>query len=775
LFREFLLARLERELPEPERRRLRAELASAIGDQRPLEAIEHWLSAGREAEAVRLAGRHSQPLVRSSPAVVRDWLGRLSSESRLEPTVQLLEGQLAMGAGRPEDALALLRPAADEWERRGARAVWTARFALAQTLIVLGRFDEVPALAQGFDGPETATVVAAPMVALWAAIAIGGTGRRAEGEALLQRALAHPLGALLDPVTIAFEAFYVAWHAGRLDAALEGAERAIAVMEEFDPVRWLPYTLWYAAHVQEARGEHAAAVALLERSRAATHDYGLGAYPAAVAGAIKAGCDARAGRLAEAELELARAAPHLTATWHAYDLELARAEIAARKHDAGATIVAAERAHALVRSGSLGERLRAATLLAPLLAGAGARTRGREVVEDALAACPANGGAARLLALKAWLSGGDAALGYVSAAWHAAGDQVRYLVRGEWARIEPLVWEAVAHRRLDSTEVVVAVAAAFPADEPAVGLLDHPIAAVRCAAAGVAAASGHPEAAARLYRLTTDPDPTVAAAARTAAQRLRTDPPPLRFTLLGAFGLRRGGHEVASEEWERRVAERLTRFLVLHRGEAVPEDVLFEAFWPEASPATARRGLQVAVSAARAVLDAPDTSDSRIDARQRTYRLLLQSDDVVDSDVFEQAARAALAEPGADRRAMLERAAALWSGAPLPEERYESWSARWRERLVDLQGELLAALAQSSLAAGDPFAAAAAARRHVELDALSEAAHRTLMIAFARGGRRGHALRQFLDCRRALIDHLGLEPSAQTSQLQRAILAGEPV
>lgn len=63
----------------------------------------------------------------------------------------------------------------------------------------------------------------------------------------------------------------------------------------------------------------------------------------------------------------------------------------------------------------------------------------------------------------------------------------------------------------------------------------------------------------------------------------------------------------------------------------------------------------------------------------------------------------------------------------------------------------------------------------VELDPLSEAAHRTLMIAFARSGRRGHALRQFLDCRRALVGELGVEPAEETADLQRAILAGEPV
>ena len=778
LFREFLLERLHCELAAPELRELHAKLAAAISEERPVEAVEHWLAAGREREAVRIASRHSQRLVRSSPGVVRDWVGRLSPAARSEPAVQLLEGQLAMGVGRHDEAVELLRAAADEWERRGSRAAWTARFALAQTLIVLARFDEVPPLAEGFEGPETAEVVAAPMVALWAAIAVGGTGRRAEAEALLERGRAHPLGALLEPVAIAFQAFYVDWHAGRLDAALEGAERAIARMEELDPVRWLPFTLWYAAYVQEARGEDAAAVALLERSREATHRYGLGAYPAAVASAIKAVCDARAGRLAEAELELARAAPHLSTTWHGYDVELARAELAARTGDAGETLAAAERAHALVERGYLGERLRAATLLAPLLAGAGASGRARTVIDGALAACPPEASPPRLLALRAWLrhlDGEGGALEEVHAAWERAGDQVRYLVRAEWPRIERLVWEAVEQGLLDPVETVAAVQEAFPPGDALLELVDHPNVAVRGAAVAALASSGHPDAPARLTALTADDDPGVAEAARRGARRLLEEPPPLSFTLFGGFALRRGGREVAEEEWERRVAARLVRFLIVHRDAAVPEDLLFEAFWPDRTPETARRSLQVAVSAARAVLDPPGASRSLIQAQERSYRLALRPADVVDTDLFERAARAALEERGAERAGVLRSAVALWGGDPLPEERYEGWCAAWREHLIDLHRELLAAVASASFTAGDPFGAAAAGRRLVELDPLNEAAHRTLMVAFARSGRRGHALRQFLDCRRALVDELGVEPAERTAELQRAILVGEPV
>ena len=777
LFREVLLERLRIELSEDERRQLHAALAAALSEERPLDAVEHWLAADRETEAVRIIGRNSQPLVRSSPEVVQGWIERVSPEARSEPAIQLLRGQLAMGVGRHGEIVEILAEAAAEWERRGSRATWTARFALAQALIVLGRFDEVPPLAEGFDSPDTDNVVAAPMVAMWAAIAIGGVGRRDEGRELLDRARGHPLGGLLDAMDYAFDAYLFEWHAGQLDAANDKAEMAISRMEEFDPVRWLPFTLWYASYVHEARGEHELAVRRLERSQEVTRGYGIGEYPAAVAGAIKAGLDARAGRLAEAELELARVEPQLTGSWHGYEAELARVEVAAARGDRPEALAAASRAQSLVEGGYLGERLRAATLLAPLLERLGEPAAARATVDGALEARTPGTRAPRLLALRAWLREGEgdpAALEDLGEAWAEAGDQARYLVRGEWPRIERLLQDGIEAGVLDAAEVVEATREALPGGDALISFLDHPTPAARSAAAAAVATSGNPAAPARLEALAADPDETVADAARRASERLRHDPPALAFSLFGGFEVRRGGRIVEEAAWERRAAERLVRFLLIQGEEAVPEDVLFEAFWEGRDPASARRSLQVAVSCARAVLDPPETDESALDARERSYRLALRNGDSVDTRRFEHAARAALADGGGDPET-LRHAVSLWGGEPLPEERYEQWSAAWREGLVDTYSELLTALAEACLAKNDAFGATAAARRLVELDPLSEAAHRLLMVSFARSGRRGHALRQFLDCRRALVDELGLEPAAQTAEIHRAILAGERV
>jgi DNA-binding SARP family transcriptional activator len=107
--------------------------------------------------------------------------------------------------------------------------------------------------------------------------------------------------------------------------------------------------------------------------------------------------------------------------------------------------------------------------------------------------------------------------------------------------------------------------------------------------------------------------------------------------------------------------------------------------------------------------------------------------------------------------------------------RYADWALPWRERLIARYAEALTAIVRAAHADDDPLAASVAARELVELDPLNEAAQRELIVAYARSGRRAHALRQYLACRRALVDELGLEPAAETTGLQRRILVGQPV
>ena len=111
----------------------------------------------------------------------------------------------------------------------------------------------------------------------------------------------------------------------------------------------------------------------------------------------------------------------------------------------------------------------------------------------------------------------------------------------------------------------------------------------------------------------------------------------------------------------------------------------------------------------------------------------------------------------------------------LPEERYADWATAYRERLIDRHIAVLTALVELRERAGDPAGAADLARELVDIDPLNEGAHRALIVAYARAGRTGHALRQYLECRRALVEALGIEPAEATSRLQARVLAGERV
>ena len=286
--------------------------------------------------------------------------------------------------------------------------------------------------------------------------------------------------------------------------------------------------------------------------------------------------------------------------------------------------------------------------------------------------------------------------------------------------------------------------------------------------------AGLPGGPAALVPFTCHPLPAARLAATRALQRPRHEATALAFTVLGGFSVTRGDRHVDNAGWERRVAQRVVRLLLLHRDRAVSEDEILETFWPDRHPDSARRSLHVAISRARRVLDTP-SSHSVVEIADRMYRLRLRPGDGVDADDFEAAARTALTEHGAARAPLLERATSLWGGEPLPEERYSDWALGWRERLSDLHIAVLTALADSCLERGDLIGAILRARALVGLDPLDEGAHRRLMVAHARGGHRSQALRQFLECRRALVGRLGVEPASETARLQRRILAGKPV
>jgi DNA-binding SARP family transcriptional activator len=386
---------------------------------------------------------------------------------------------------------------------------------------------------------------------------------------------------------------------------------------------------------------------------------------------------------------------------------------------------------------------------------------------------------ARLLAARSWLEyeAGQREATYetLRRCWDEAGENAKHVARAHWPQLKPVLGAALENEVIDPNEVLPVLVAALPGAEALVDFTGHSHPAVRRAALSAALAADHPEVLSELPRLVEDSDAEVASAAVAARERLRRAAPPLRFGLLGRFRVMRSGREISEDRWARPIDTRLVRYLAVHQGESVPEDLIFEALWPDLSGSSARRSLQVAVSRVRKVLDLPGAERSVVESVDRSYRLALGQRDSVDAEEFIALAELALAERDARRLDLLDSARSHWQGEPLPEDRYEDWATPYRERVLDHYISVLTALIELHGHADEHARSADVARELVDLDPLNEEGHRALMTAYARTGRRGHALRQYLECRRALVDALGVEPADATSSLQARVLAGEPV
>jgi ATP/maltotriose-dependent transcriptional regulator MalT/DNA-binding SARP family transcriptional activator len=788
LFREFLLERLREERSEAERQALHAQAAETLARAgRIADAVEHWLEAGRWEDALSTLSSQGPDLLRTAPGAVRGWLSRLPAEFHRMPSYLLLEGQLEWGAGRHEEALPPLRAAVSVFGEEGdVEHEWLARWFLADALLSAGAFDEMLELADGWEEPRVRQAGTSALgVAWYKVVALAARGQSDEAEELASvlrsDAEAGVQFRYLDGMALTAADL----PAGRGQASFERLRSTIRGLELHDPQGRLPYALAAIIWVCLDLGDRRAAFEWLERCQQESERVGLG-FVARDVHLQRAFLLAQQGRLSSAELELGLAGPRQGTGWRGVNRHKAEAQVAAARGDVAEAEAAAERALARVASGPICFRVWAALDMAPVLAESGAPALARRAIGEALstldASFPGSSGAfhrARLLAVRAWLEyeGGEADAAYqsVSRCWQEAGDSAGQVVRAHWPSVGRLLWRALANGVIDPDAVLPVLETAFPGGEALVVMTDHPLPAVRRRALSAALASSHPAVLSQLTELVHDPDDHVASAAAATEERVRNNPPALRFELFGRFRVLRAGWELDAASWERPMAPRVARYLLVQGSSAVSEDALFEAFWSDRPPDVARKHLAVALSRARRVLDLPGAERSVIEASERTYRLRLRDHDTVDAYEFEQAATAALAEGGPSRLASLERADTLWTGEPLPEDRYADWSMAWRERLVERYVQVLNALVDAYDASGDDHDAVRAARKLLALDPLNERTHRKLMAAYSRTGRTSHALRQYLECRHALVGALGVEPSAATSRLQARILAGETI
>jgi YVTN family beta-propeller protein len=239
----------------------------------------------------------------------------------------------------------------------------------------------------------------------------------------------------------------------------------------------------------------------------------------------------------------------------------------------------------------------------------------------------------------------------------------------------------------------------------------------------------------------------------------------VRFRLLGELEVEGENAHVALPAPKQRA---LLAILLLERGRAVSVDRLVAMLWPSQPPATATKTVQVYVAQLRKAL-----GEGVLITRGRAYAADLERNEL-DIDRFEELSREGrrllAAGHAEEAAAALGEALGLWRGPPLADFTYEDFAQSEIARLEEERLVALEARIDADLALGRDEGLVPELRALVDRFPLRERLRAQLMIALYRSGRQADALEEYRVARETLLAELGLDPSRQLQELERAIL-----
>jgi YVTN family beta-propeller protein len=243
----------------------------------------------------------------------------------------------------------------------------------------------------------------------------------------------------------------------------------------------------------------------------------------------------------------------------------------------------------------------------------------------------------------------------------------------------------------------------------------------------------------------------------------------IEFRILGPLEVEHEGRLVPLGGTRQRA---VLAILVLHRGEVVSMDRLVDELWGERPPDTATKTVQVYVSRLRKEL-----GQEFVLTRGGGYVLDLEPAQL-DVEHFERLAgdgRAALERgEAASASELLRQALSVWRGRALADLAYEPFAQAHIARLEELRLITVEHRVEADLALGRHAAVIPELETLVREHPARERLRAQLILALYRSGRQADALASYRDARRALIEQLGIEPSRELQDLERAILAQDP-
>ena len=260
--------------------------------------------------------------------------------------------------------------------------------------------------------------------------------------------------------------------------------------------------------------------------------------------------------------------------------------------------------------------------------------------------------------------------------------------------------------------------------------------------------------------------PTVPVASEQTTQE--KSGPVLDVRALGPLEIRRDGVLLPADAWRYVRPRELLLYLLAHPAGRT-RDQIGLVFWPDSSAAQVKNSFHVTLHHMRKALGRADL----IALDGERYRVRWELGVRFDARAFADAIQPAIrqlkaARSGADVSEPLERirsAVELYRGDFLEDESAGDWHLETRDHLRQLCSDGLLLLGEHLTRSEDYAEAAEMYRRAIAIDALSEEAHRRLMLCLARSGDRTAALRQYERLREVLHRDLEAEPESQTVAL----------
>lgn len=253
--------------------------------------------------------------------------------------------------------------------------------------------------------------------------------------------------------------------------------------------------------------------------------------------------------------------------------------------------------------------------------------------------------------------------------------------------------------------------------------------------------------------------------------------PRLALSFLGIYQITLDGKTVVARLWTKTQA--LLAYLAVEAGVQHRRDFLAGLLWPEQPNEAARSNLRQALYQLQNALG--DAAPSVLVTTAQAVEFDVSINCTVDVDEFlrllhacelHRHRRREACHPCAERfrQAVAAYRGDLLSGFFVKDSAaFEEWALVKREQFQRKAMAALSSLADYHAGRGEYDRMEQVARRHIELDPFHEEAHRQVMQALVRQGRRSAALAQYEACRRILTGELGVEPSAETMRLYQRI------